>query len=141
MIVQIKHQYVTCTGEAEGCPLCGEGVTMSVATQYGLHHFYCDRCKVEFTVNEMVADEEGQGMRNLTVSEALDRWGRRHPGSNPKDCPFCGGPIEEWPWGHYLFDSLWCPACEMRFQFQSHPHSKRSMVRTMREFGRRVRVD
>lgn len=52
-------------------------------------------------------------------------------------CPFCGEKIQEYPWGHGLFDKLYCPSCKKRFEFQSHGHSKNSMKRTMREFSKR----
>lgn len=135
----LNYQYVKSSTESSGCPFCGGNDTSMTVAPYesALHHFYCNDCKVEFTVEERVADEERGSVRNLTTSEALARWDRRSKGASGDECPFCGNGIEEWPWGHYLFDSLWCPSCKMRFQFQSHGHSKASMRRTMREFARR----
>ena len=136
--MQIRHQYVSTEMQAESCPLCGgDDVELHVATEMGLHKFYCNACKVEFTIEERAADEKRQTIRNLTIAEALDRWNTRSDKANGGECPFCGGSIEEWPWGHYLFDSLYCLNCKKRLQFQSHPHSKKSMARTMREFGKR----
>ncbi len=134
----IRHRYVNSEADGKNCPFCGEEVDMTVAGEMSLHHFYCNRCKVEFTLDERVVDEERQKVRNLTIPEAIGRWNTRAEDAKGDECPFCGEKIEEWPWGHYLFDSLYCPNCKKRFQFQSHGHSKRSMVRTMREFAKRA---
>lgn len=136
----VRHQYVADTDcEAEGCPFCGSEVSFTAAwTEMSLPQFYCGRCKIEFTIDERHVDEENSEVRNFTPRECLDKWDQRAEGATSDECPFCGGGIQEWPYGHYLFDSLWCPTCKKRFEFQSHPHSKGSMVRTMREFGRRA---
>ena len=134
----VRHGYVDTETEAAGCPFCGgDDVCMSVAGRMSLHKFYCNDCKVEFTLSEQHVDEERHEVTGLTVAEALERWNSRTD-SNEDECPFCGGAIEEWPWGQYLFDSLSCPTGKKRFQFQSHPHSKNSMRRTLREFGKRA---
>lgn len=136
----VKHQYIPpAECEGMGCPFCGKEATFTPAyTDMSLPKFYCNSCKVEFTIEERIYDEEAWEVRNYNVSQCLDKWDTRAEGAGPEDCPFCGGKIEEWSWGHYLFDSLWCPTCKKRFEFQSHPHSKKSMARTMREFGRRA---
>ena len=134
----IINQYTSPT-EVEGaaCPFCGEEVEMRPARgQYDLHHFYCNRCKVDFTIDERVRDYEEERVRNIYPDEAIDRWNMRTEAGSDR-CPFCGGEVHSWPWGAYLFDTLHCPSCKKRFEFQSHPHSKMSMKRTMREFGRR----
>lgn len=136
----VSNRYISdskCDGL--GCPFCGSEVRfIPPYTDMALPHFYCDRCKVDFTVQKRIVDKEKGTVRSLYPSECIERWDKRADG--PADCcPFCGGKIEELPWGHYLFDSLWCPTCKVRFQFQSHEHGKRSMVRTMREFNRRAR--
>lgn len=134
----VRHQYVTTESDGKGCPFCGEEVAFTPAPyESALPHFYCDRCKVEFTIDERFVDEDAGVYRNFMPGECVDKWDTRSNDAGPEDCPFCGGVIEEWPWGHYLFDSLWCPTCKKRFEFQSHPHSKQSMRRTMREFARR----
>lgn len=119
------------------CPFCGEEVEMRPASgQYDLHHFYCTCCKVDFTIDERVADYEEERIRNLYLDDALDRWNER-TAAGPDRCPFCGGEVHEPTFGQGLFDKLVCPGCKKRFEFQSHPHSKNSMRRTLREFGRR----
>lgn len=136
----VRHGYIDTEANGAGCPFCGgDDVFMSVAGEMSLHKFYCNTCKVEFTIEERAVDEKRQTIRNLTIAEALDRWNTRNDDANGAECPFCGESIEEWPWGHYLFDSLYCPNCKKRFQFQSHTHSVRSMKRTMREFGKRAK--
>lgn len=136
--MRVIYQYV---GDVERdgapCPFCGGEVEMHPASgQYDLHHFYCTHCKVEFTIDERVADYEEGRIRNLYLDDALDRWNERTE-AGPYECPFCGGEVHPWPWGMALFDVLYCPSCKKRFEFQSHPHSKNSMRRTLREFGRR----
>lgn len=130
----VRHQYVSTETQAEPCPLCGgDDVELHVATEMGLHKFYCNACKVEFTIDER--DVRNGKMENLSISSALDRWDQRTE-AGPNECPFCGSEVTEWPYW-YLFDALYCPGCMKRFEFQSHPHSKKSMARTMREFGKR----
>lgn len=137
--MRINFGYVRTDSEEAPCPFCGgDNTTFELATYMSLHHFYCNDCKIEFTLDERVVDEERQMVRNLTMSEAFDRWNTRAKDAGADECPFCGEKIEEWPYGHYLFDSLYCPHCKKRFQFQSHPHSKKSMGRTMREFAKRA---
>lgn len=130
--------YVTTEDNELGCPFCGgDNTTFSLAGEHGLHTFYCNDCKIEITLDERLPNDDFTALRNLTVQEAFDRWEWRTPDAKEEECPFCGEKIQEWPYGHYLFDSLWCPTCKKRFQFQSHSHSKQSMKRTMREFGKR----
>lgn len=104
--------------------------------QYDLHHFYCTNCKVEFTIDERVRDYQEERVRNIYLDEAIDRWNERTEAGSDR-CPFCGGEVHEPIFGQGLFDQLVCPECKKRFEFQSHPHSKMSIRRTMREFGRR----
>ena len=135
----VKNAYVGWEADGKECPFCGgSNVEMTIAGEMSLHKFYCNECKVEFTIEERVVEESRGLVRNLTIAEALERWNARDEDASGDECPFCGGEIGEWPWGHYLFDNLYCPNCKKRFEFQSHGHSKRSMVRTMREFAKRA---
>lgn len=119
------------------CPLCGGEVKMRPASgQHDLHSFYCDRCKVEFTIGERIRDYEEERVRNMYLDEAIDRWDVRD-GDDPDRCPFCGEEVGYDFMHSSLFDSLECPSCRMRFQFQSHPRSRGSLERTMREFRSR----
>ena len=134
----ISNRYTSPT-KANGapCPFCGQEVTMHPAQgSYDLHHFYCNKCLVEFTIDERVRDYQEERVRNVYLDEAIDRWNTRVKAQGD-ECPFCGEKIHEWPWGHGLFDILYCPSCKKRFEFQSHSHSKNSMRRTMREFSKR----
>jgi len=136
----VRHQYVTTETDSLPCPFCGDNADFIPAKgNMDLHHFYCNTCKVEFTLDERIYDEENWEVRNLPLSDALDRWETRAKGAAGDECPFCGEKIQEWPYGCYLFDNLYCPSCKKRFEFQSHPHGKKSMVRTMREFAKRAR--
>jgi len=134
------YGYTTSESREVGCPFCGgDNTTFTPAGEYGLHKFYCNDCKVEFTIDERIYDEEAWEVRNLSIEQAFDRWETRSVDASEDECPFCGEKIQEWPYGHYLFDSLWCANCKKRYEFQSHPHSKNSMRRTMREFGKRAK--
>lgn len=134
----VRHQYVTTETEALPCPFCGEEVNFIPAKNgFDLHRFYCNKCKIEFTLDERIYDEEKWEVRNLPIADAIERWETRAESAAEDECPFCGEKIQEWPWGHYLFDGLYCPSCKKRLEFQSHPHSKNSMKRTMKEFGKR----